>query len=99
MTSQLQTVIDAARALTPREKLALLQAISRDLQQIQDFAKEAAAFWSSRSIDEIAHDQPAAPIVTDVAALAVDFWPENESADEFNQFIAARRRADHLRQP
>jgi hypothetical protein len=96
MTPQLQQVIAAARALSSRDKLELLEVISHDLQQSYAFTEESAAFWSPRSIDELAQTQ-AAPVVTDIRALAVDFWPEDESADDFNQFIAEQRRADRTR--
>ncbi len=96
MTPQLQQVIAAARTLSPHDKLALLEVISRDLQQAYAVGEEGQAFWSPRSIDEVAQTQ-AAPAVTDISMLAVDFWPEDESADEFNQFVAGQRRADRLR--
>lgn len=96
MTPQLQQVITAARALSPRDKLELLEVISRDLQQTHTFVEESAAFWSPRSIDEIAKTQTA-PIITDIRTLAVDFWPEDESADDINAFIAAQRQADRTR--
>jgi hypothetical protein len=96
MTPQLQQVIAAARTLSPRDKLELLEVITHDLQQSFAFTEESAAFWSPRSIDEIGQMQ-AAPVVTDIHALAVDFWPEEESADDFNQFIAEQRHADRMR--
>jgi hypothetical protein len=96
MTPQLQQVIAAARSLSPRDKLELLEVISHDLQQSYVFTEENTAFWSPRSIDEIAQTQ-GAPVITDIRALAVDFWPEDESADDFNQFIAERRPADRTR--
>jgi hypothetical protein len=97
MSSELQQVIDAARALSLRDKLELLQIIARDLQEAEAFTEASPAFWSSRSLDAIAQSQ-SAPVITDVHALAVDFWPEDESADDFNQFIAVRRHADRLRE-
>jgi len=97
MLSELQQVIDAARALSLRDKLELLQIVARDLQQAEVFTEASTAFWSSRSLDAIAQSQ-SVPVITDVHALAVDFWPEDESADDFNQFIAARRHADRLRE-
>ncbi|MBA3532263.1 MAG: hypothetical protein H0T73_10115 [Ardenticatenales bacterium] len=96
MTPQLQQVIIAARALSPRDKLELLEVISRDLQQNYAFEEESAAFWSSRSLEEMEQMQ-ITPIITDIRTLAVDFWPEDESADDFNEFIAARRQADRMR--
>jgi hypothetical protein len=85
MTPQLQQVLTAARALSPRDKLELLEAISHDLQQSYTFTEESAAFWSPRSIDELVQTQ-AASVVTDVRALAVDFWAEDESADDINHY-------------
>jgi hypothetical protein len=96
MTPQLEQVIAAARALSPRDKLELLEVISHDLQRSYAFAEASAAFWSPRSIDEIAPAQDA-PVITDIRALAVDFWPEDESADDINQFIEEQRRADRAR--
>jgi hypothetical protein len=96
MSPQLEQAIAAARALSLRDKLELLEAISHDLQQSYAFAEESAVFWSPQSIDEIVQKQ-AAPMVTDIRALAVDFWPEDESADDFNQFVSAQRRSDQAR--
>jgi len=96
MTLQLQAVLVAAQALSPRDKLELLEVISHDLQQSYAFIDQSAPFWSSRSIDEIVQAQ-AAPVITDIHSLAVDFWPEDESADDLNQFIDEQRRADRTK--
>jgi hypothetical protein len=34
--------------------------------------------------------------VTDLAELGADFWPEDETADDINDFIARQRAADRL---
>ena len=96
MSPQLQQVIAAARTLSPRDQLELLQVIAQDLQQADAFAQASAAFRSPRSLDELIQTR-SAPVITDIRSLAVDFWPDDESADDFNQFIAERRRAE--RQP
>jgi hypothetical protein len=96
MSSELQQVIKAARALSSRDKLKLLQIIAHDLQQAEAFTEASMAFWSPRSLDAIAQTQSAS-MITDIHTLVVDFWPEEESADDFNQFIAVRRQADRLR--
>jgi hypothetical protein len=96
MSSELQQVIKAARALSSRDKLKLLQIIAHDLQQAEAFTEASMAFWSPRSLDAIAQAQSAS-MITDIHTLVVDFWPEEESADDFNQFIAVRRQADRLR--
>lgn len=97
MTLQLQQVIDTVRTLSLRDKLELLEFISHDLQKSYNLAKESPAFWSPRSIDEIARAQNA-PVVTDIHTLAVDFWPEDESADDINEFVSEQRRADRARE-
>jgi hypothetical protein len=96
MTPQLKLVIDAARTLSSHEKLELLQVIAHDLSQMSSLTETSAAFWTPRSLDEIAQTQ-SAPVMADIHALAVDFWPADESADDFNQFIAERRHADRVR--
>lgn len=88
MTPQLQQVLDAARALSLNDKLQLLEVISRDVREWYALTAASEAFWSPRSIDEIAQT---APVITDIRALAVDFWPEDETADDFNQFVTQQR--------
>lgn len=95
MTVQLQQVLTDARTLSAREKLELLQAISQDLQQIYDLSEGATQFWNPRSLAEIVALQ-ATPIVMNIDNLAADFWPEDETADDINDYIAAQRRADRL---
>ena len=34
--------------------------------------------------------------VTDLADLAADFWPEDETADDINTFIARQRASDRF---
>lgn len=95
MTVQLQQVLTDARTLSAREKLELLQAISQDLQQIYDLSEGATQFWNPRSLAEIVALQ-ATPIIMNIDNLAADFWPEDETADDINDYIAAQRRADRL---
>ena len=93
MSAQLKQVITAAQTLSPRDKLKLLQAIVRDLEEKDAIAEASAVFWSSRSLDKIAKTQ-SAPVITDVRGLAVDFWPKDETADDINRFLSERRRSD-----
>jgi len=95
MTAQLQQVLTDARALSAREKLELLQAITQDLQQTYDLSEAAAHFWKPRSLGEMIALH-AIPVVTNLDDLAADFWPEDETADDINDYIAAQRQADRL---
>lgn len=91
MTDELRSILTAARALSPREKLELLEAISRDLQQAYALVDESAAFWTPPSLEELAEN---VPVVDDLHMLAADFWPQEDSADLLNQFVAEQRQAD-----
>lgn len=98
MTTRLQEVIDAARSLSPLQQLEVMQAISQSLAQDYPHALRSAAFWDSRSIEETGGEQQV-QTVTDISSLAVDFWPDEESADDLLGFMAAERRADRARLP
>jgi hypothetical protein len=95
MTAQLQHVITEARALSAREKLELLQAISQDLQQTYQLTEASAQFWNPLPLAELTVLQ-GIPVITHIDDLAADFWPEDETADDINDYVAARRRADRL---
>jgi hypothetical protein len=92
MQSELETVIRAVRALSSHDKLALLGIIRQDLQQNHDLAAANTAFWSPRSLEQLLADQEEeVPIITDVTLLGAEFWPEDETADEVNDYIRQRR--------
>ena len=94
-----QAVIDAVHALPLSDKLEVLQALSEDLNRAQGApdAVEAGsiAFWSPKTIEELIAAQ-SAPVITDVRMLATGFWPEQESAEEINRFIAEQRNRARL---
>jgi hypothetical protein len=92
-TALLERAIEAAQRLSPREKYQLIETVARSLSQTDTLETNSAAFLRGYTLDElIAAQQP--PIVTDLDALAADFWPEDESADDINDYIEAQRRLD-----
>lgn len=95
MTVQFQQVLTDARALSAREKLKLLHAITQDLQETYDLDEAATQFWKPRALADLVALQ-ATPLVTNLADLAADFWPDDETADDINDYIAAQRHADRL---
>ncbi|WP_129628600.1 hypothetical protein [Candidatus Oscillochloris fontis] len=75
----------AARKLSPIDQLQLIQELLRGLQE----------GYQQPSIElppVVRHTPP----VTDLAMMAADFWPEDESADAINNFIAEQRAADRM---
>ena len=92
-TVLLERAIEAAKRLSPREKYELIEVVARSLSQVDALEANSTAFLRGRTLDELtAAQQP--PIVTDLDALAADFWPEDESADDINDYIEAQRRLD-----
>jgi hypothetical protein len=92
-TQHLQRAIEAAQTLSPREKYELIEVIARSLVHTDALESRSAAFLRGRTLDElIAEQQPA--VIADISALAADFWPEDESADDINAYIEAQRHAD-----
>ncbi len=53
-----------------------------DLIDVDTASAEFQGFWEARTIEDLAAQQGVKP-VTDVAALAADFWPPDLSVDDF----------------
>jgi hypothetical protein len=96
MTAKLQFIVDAAQRLSPSEQLELIQTIFQSWQH--RFQQTAV----SRELPPDSEALPAyvnrTPPVADLQSLAADFWPEDESADEINAFIAQQRAEDRARE-
>jgi hypothetical protein len=53
-------------------------------------AGKSADFWRSKSVEELAREQGVKP-VENPEELKGDFWPEDESIDDFLAWLRARR--------
>ncbi|RME56503.1 hypothetical protein D6779_10530 [Candidatus Parcubacteria bacterium] len=95
MTNNLQRLINSACTLSPLEQVELLRAISHFLYQHYQNALPTSDFWHPRTLDEIASAQPVG-IVQDISALRIDVWPEDETTDEFIEYVYAQRKEDCL---
>ena len=91
-TITVQAVVAAAQRLSPTEQFEVIQALTRVLQQ---------RYVQSNVADNPTISLPATirrtPPVTDLAHFAADFWPEDETADDINTYIAQHRAADRMR--
>ena len=81
----IKEVREAARRLPPIAQFQLIQELLRGLESGYKQPGDAIPAGVRR----------AAP-VTDLADLAADFWPEDETADDINTFIARQRVSDQL---
>lgn len=79
-----QRVLDEAQQLSPVEQLQLIQALSQALQQrYEQTPTDTIPALVKRTLP-----------VTNLDQLGADFWPDDESADDINAFIAEQRAAD-----
>lgn len=95
MSTRLKSLMKAVRDLSPGEQLELIRAVTQLLDLACHRDSFAEDFWALKSLDEIEQHQSAA-IVSNVADLAADFWPEDESADGLIDYIYLQRREDRL---
>jgi len=82
----MQEVLNEAHQLSPVEQLQLIQALSQVLQQR----------YEQTSADTIPASVKRTAPVTNLDQLGADFWPDDESADDINTFVAQQRAADRL---
>lgn len=95
MTAKLQSLINTAQELSPLEQVELIRAVSQLL--VQRYQKEVpeADFWHPRTLEEIVQSQQT-PVVQDISTLKADFWPEEETADEFIEYVYQQRKEDSV---
>lgn len=95
MTANLQALIHSAEQLTPVEQVELINAISSLLHRHYQQEIQSADFWQPQSIETIVASQQTQPL-SDISALKADFWPEDESADDFIEFVEKQHKEDNL---
>jgi hypothetical protein len=92
MKENLQNVVNAAVKLSPGERLELIEAVSRSLQQ---------SLGQLEGLNGEQASEPAIPNyvrrtspVTSLNHLEANFWPDDETADDINDFVARQRQED-----
>ena len=95
-TTTVQAVVAAAQQLSPTEQLEVIQALTRVLQQRYPDAP-ARPVVSDEAMIVLPETVRRTPLVTDLRSFAADFWPEDETADDINTYLAQQRAADRLR--
>lgn len=95
MTERLRTVIESVAQLPPNEQLELIEEISRSLRSHYQPKLMRGRIAEIAPLDA-AHVKRTLP-VQDLSQLKADFWPEDETADDINDFIEQQRQEDLLR--
>jgi hypothetical protein len=96
MSPKLQSIIDAAQELSPLEQLQLIEAVSEFLQLKYQITQPTVDFWNPQSVEELVRTQNTQP-VSNIAELAADFWPEQETADDIIEYLYQQRQEDRLK--
>jgi len=96
MTTKLQTLIAEIQELSSPEQRELLQTISFGLSRHAPNMFVQRDVWKSPSLEEILLSQDVLPM-TNIEDFAGDFWPENESADDFVTYIYQQRQEDRVK--
>jgi hypothetical protein len=96
MSPKLQSIIDAAQELSPLEQLQLIEAVSEFLQLKYQITRSTGDFWGPQSVEELVRAQNRQP-VTNIADLAADIWPEQETADDIIEYLYQQRQEDRLK--
>jgi hypothetical protein len=96
MSPQLKAIITEAQELTPVEQVELITAISQLLQNTYKLLEVNSDFWQPKTFDQL-YKERRVQTVENIFDLAADFWPEEESVDEFNEYVYKQRHEDRLR--
>lgn len=95
-TTTVQAVVAAAQQLSPSEQLEVIQALTRVLQQRFPQTTMHPSASDETTIGLPASVHRTAP-VADLRDFAADFWPEEETADDINDYLARQRTVDRTR--
>lgn len=95
MTDHAREALEAARALSPEDQLALLNELERSVARTssaleRELERSTSRFWHGPSIEEIIEAQGVKP-VTDLDSLKSGAWPEDESIDDFLAYLYQER--------
>lgn len=90
MSANLQTLIHSTEQLTPADQVELINVISSLLYRHYQQETLSADFWQPQPLESIVASQQTQP-VSDISALKADFWPVEESADDFIEFVGQQR--------
>lgn len=95
MTPHLNTIIRDAQKLSPFEQVELIAAVSQFLKGKQNKILINIDFWESRSIKQFAKSQKYK--MKEVLEIDPSFWPDDESTDDFNNFVDSQRKEDKIK--
>ncbi|MGC1246194.1 MAG: hypothetical protein WA865_08295 [Spirulinaceae cyanobacterium] len=93
MTPNLKAAITAIQTLSPVERQQLLQILNQDNVNPDpqaDFVTLSAQFWQGVTLKQLFTNQTP-KTVFNLKDLAVDFWPDEDSIENFLAFLKQQR--------
>jgi hypothetical protein len=95
MGSAVAAVLGAAQRLSPDDQLALIEALSHSLQH--RFRHDVSGTVPETDDTAIPSGIERSLPITDPGSRVADFWPDDETADDINAYIAKQRAEDRGR--
>lgn len=95
MKPKLESIINSIQQLAIAEQLELMQIISQSLFRNYHHTLLSMDFRQEKSLEQLINEWPKPPIA-DLKELAVDFWPEQESVEDFIEYTYQQRQEDRL---
>lgn len=93
MTPQLEAAIAVIQSLSPIERQQLLQILTQSdfsSNSQPDFKMLSAQFWQGTSLNQLLATQTPTT-VHNLKDLTADFWPEEDSIEDFLAFLQQQR--------
>ena len=87
---ELNRIIEEAQSLSAGDQARLIGALTTSLTH-REMIPASRDFWQPRSLEQHLVAQQVKP-VNALSDFKTDFWPENESTEDFLVFIASERR-------
>ncbi len=96
MNKRLKSIIGSIRQLPVVEQLELMHMMSQSLYLNYQHTLLTKNFKQKKTIKQLVKAQQKTP-VSNLTELVVDFWPEEESIDDFIDYTSQQRQEDRLR--
>ncbi|QQE66318.1 hypothetical protein GFS31_30160 [Leptolyngbya sp. BL0902] len=93
MTPQLEAALAALQPLSPAERQQLLQILTQDElaeNPLTELRNLSIQFWQGISLQQLRTTQTPAT-VHNLQDLSADFWPQEDSIEEFLAFLQQQR--------
>ena len=91
MATKMQDVLEEARQLSPLEQIRLIRALSESLpEQYRERVEQPQPSNQDAIPSSVKRTKPA----TDLREYTADFWTDDETVDELNDFVRQQRAKD-----